>query len=212
MQTHSSCLTRGINGIMIKFSPRFIQSEQGQLYPLVQAPPRRENFDSWRWSQHSVHLGLGHAHSTHQGGVDVLSSSVLRAGHQSRQQGLFLLLQRRQHRRVGPSQPDARQVRSCDHQRVIKRTDVASDDLWVWFVMVWWWVWFLACVTPQAVPGPHWWSQLHRHLQRRDQTVDWGTRQHGALLGPERGSTASAARLHLPGTAAPGNHGKWSFT
>ncbi|MGH0147141.1 UNVERIFIED_CONTAM: hypothetical protein FKN15_010159 [Acipenser sinensis] len=49
----------------------------------------------------------------------------------------------------------------------------------------------------QAVPGPHGRRQLYRHLERRDQAVDRRAGQHGALLGPEGGQAAPAARLHL---------------
>lgn len=52
----------------------------------------------------------------------------------------------------------------------------------------------------QAVPRPHRWSQLYRHLQRRHQAVDRRPRQHGPLLGSERGTAAAAARLHVTGT------------
>lgn len=59
---------------------------------------------------------------------------------------------------------------------------------------------------PQAVPGSHGRSQLHRHLQRWHQVVDRRPGQHRPLLGPEGGSAAAAARLHLtgpPASAAP---------
>lgn len=52
----------------------------------------------------------------------------------------------------------------------------------------------------QAVPRPHRWSQLYRHLQRRHQAVDRRPWQHGPLLGSERGTAAAAARLHVTGT------------
>ena len=50
------------------------------------------------------------AHPPHQGGADLQRPGLLRAGHQSGRQGLLQLLQRRQHRRVGPPQPDFSQV------------------------------------------------------------------------------------------------------
>ena len=56
------------------------------------------------------------------------------------------------------------------------------------------------CVSsPQAVPGPHRRGELHRHLQRRHQTVDGRAGQHRPLLGPPGGTAAPATRLHLAG-------------
>lgn len=51
----------------------------------------------------------------------------------------------------------------------------------------------------QAVPGPHRWSQLHWHIPRRDQTVDWRAGQHRPLLGFKGGTSAPATRLYLTG-------------
>lgn len=51
----------------------------------------------------------------------------------------------------------------------------------------------------QAVPGPHRWSQLYRHIPRRDQAVDRRARQHRPLLGLKGGTTTPAARLYLTG-------------
>ncbi|XP_044300822.1 transducin-like enhancer protein 3 isoform X9 [Varanus komodoensis] len=130
----------------------------GQLHPLVQAAPGRPHPDRGRGGQHPHHLGPGLAHAPDQGRADLLRARLLRPGHQPRRQGLLLLLQRRQHRRLGPAQPDA----------------------------------------GQAVPGPHGWGQLHRHIPRRHQALDRRPGQHGALLGPAGRQAAAAARLHLP--------------
>ena len=53
----------------------------------------------------------------------------------------------------------------------------------------------------QAVPGPHRWCQLHRHLRLRHSALDRGSGQHGALLGPAGGPPAAAARFLLSGAA-----------
>ena len=53
----------------------------------------------------------------------------------------------------------------------------------------------------QAVPGPHRWCQLHRHLRLRHSALDRGSGQHGALLGPPGGPPAAAARFLLSGAA-----------
>ena len=50
------------------------------------------------------------ADASYEGGVDVDGTGMLRAGDESRLQGVFQLLQRRQHHRLGPAQPDAGQV------------------------------------------------------------------------------------------------------
>ncbi|CAF88478.1 unnamed protein product, partial [Tetraodon nigroviridis] len=88
----------------------FSAPEQGQLHPLLQAAARRTHPDRGGRGQHADHLGPGLADAAHQGRAHLLRPRLLRAGHQPRRQGLLLLLLGREHRRVGPPQPDPRQV------------------------------------------------------------------------------------------------------
>lgn len=60
--------------------------------------------------QHFDHLGSCLPDTPHQSRADLLRTGLLRTGHQSRRQGVLLLLQRWKHRRLGPPQPDPRQV------------------------------------------------------------------------------------------------------
>ncbi|XP_015742164.1 uncharacterized protein LOC107325617 isoform X3 [Coturnix japonica] len=106
--------------------------EPRQLHPLLQAAPRRPQPDRGGGGQHSVHLGPGGPHAPHQGRAHLLRPRLLRVGHQPRRQSLLLLLQRRQHRRVGPAEPDPgpavpRPHGRCQLHRYLQRRHQAVD-------------------------------------------------------------------------------------
>ena len=79
----------------------------GQLHPLGEAAAGRSDADRGWGGEQLVHLGPGVAHAAHQGRADLFGAGVLRARHQSRLEGVLQLLQRRQHCRLGPAEPDA---------------------------------------------------------------------------------------------------------
>uniref|UniRef100_A0A663DV94 Groucho/TLE N-terminal Q-rich domain-containing protein n=1 Tax=Aquila chrysaetos chrysaetos TaxID=223781 RepID=A0A663DV94_AQUCH len=66
--------------------------------------------------QHPLHLGPGSPNAPHQGRAHLLCPRLLCPGHQPRRQSLLLLLQRRQHRGVGPAEPDPGQAVSRPHR------------------------------------------------------------------------------------------------
>lgn len=84
--------------------------EPRQLHSFLQVAARWPESDCGRRGQHPVHLGPGGAHPPHQGRADLLGPCLLRPGCQPRRQGLLFLLQRRQHRGLGPAEPDHGQV------------------------------------------------------------------------------------------------------
>nr|XP_054361022.1 transducin-like enhancer protein 2 isoform X3 [Mirounga angustirostris] len=91
--------------------------EPGQLHSFLQAAARRPESNRGRRGQHLVHLGPGGAHPAHQGGAHLLGPRLLRSGRQPRRQGLLFLLQRRQHRGLGPAEPDHGQAVPGPHGR-----------------------------------------------------------------------------------------------
>jgi hypothetical protein len=88
-----------------------------QLHPLRETLARRPDAHRWRRSFKPLNLGPCQSNTTHQSRIDIRRSSLLRLSHLARLQSVFLMLQRRQHCRVGSEQQHARATVPRTHRR-----------------------------------------------------------------------------------------------